>query len=227
MLKNNNQAGDLNKWINNSFKVNEKELEKAKKLYEIEYEWWGDVNPFKTNDDIKKAFINGDLTEVRGDENIKPIMRLLNPDLKKWLPYLSKDAHNLLIDLGKSWREKMNKENLSKDIKLSITSLTRSSEYQKEIISSGKLAVEGSSHTKGKSFDIDGCGYYEGEEAINPRFTDNYEDVYNSRVHTILRESLKDFKEKGLLNFIPEYEGTTNQCFHVTVAPEYIDESKN
>lgn len=227
MFKNNNQAGDLKKWLNNPFKADEKELEKAKDLYKIEYEWWGDLDPLETNNDINKSFIDGELVEVIEDENIRPIMRLQNPDLKKWLPYLSRDAHKLLIDLGKNWREKMNKENLPKDIKLSITSLTRSVEYQKEIISSGKLAVEGSSHTKGKSFDIDGCGYYKGEEAINPRFTDNYKDVYDTRVHTILREILQDLKEQGSLNFIPEYEGTTNQCFHVTVAPGYIDESKN
>ncbi|MEX0690045.1 MAG: DUF5715 family protein, partial [Candidatus Paceibacterota bacterium] len=108
----------------------------------------------------------------------------------------------------------------SKDIKLSITSLTRSSEYQKEIVNMGKLAVKNSSHTKGKSFDIDGCGYYQGEEAINPRFTEKYKEKYNPRVHKILEEILIEMKENDIINFIPEYYGTTNQCFHVTIAPK-------
>ncbi|MEX2411122.1 MAG: DUF5715 family protein [Candidatus Paceibacterota bacterium] len=218
-FKNNFHKKRFEKYLKNFFKVSEDELKKVKKLYEIEHKWWGKTKPFKINNDIEQAFQNGELVKIIEDKNFRPIMRLLNPDLDKWLPYLPHQTADLLKKIGNEWRKRVDEENISRNIKLSLTSLTRSVEYQKKIVEMGKLAVENSSHTKGKSFDIDGCGYYEGDKAINPRFTENYKEAYNSRVHQILEEILEEMKNEGIINFIPEYYGTTNQCFHVTIAP--------
>ncbi|MEX0689893.1 MAG: DUF5715 family protein, partial [Candidatus Paceibacterota bacterium] len=117
------------KHLKNFFKVPEDELEKVKILYELEHEWWGKIKPFETDQDIEKAFQNGKLVKINIDENIKPIMRLLNPELTKWPPYLLPETADLLKKIGEEWGKRLNKEGVSKDIKLSITSLTRSSEY--------------------------------------------------------------------------------------------------
>lgn len=207
------------KHLKNNFKAPKEEQKEIEKLYEIEYQWWGEEKSFQTQEDIQSAFEDGQLEKVDSDENIQLIMRFSNPELKKWKPYLDKKTADILKEVGRRWRKEADKNNIEKDIRLAVTSLTRSVEYQKEIIEKGKLAVENSSHTKGKSFDIDGCGYYKGDEAINPRFTESYKNTYNPEVHTILKKILEKMKKNGRINFIPEYTGTTNQCFHVTRAP--------
>ena len=122
----------------------------------------------------------------------------------------------LLKEVGRKWRGKMTAENLSKDILLAVTSLVRSVEYQENLIKRGKLGMPDSPHTKGQSFDIDGCGYYDNGKAINPRQSENYRDIYNPHVHHLLKETLEEMKKENCLNYILEYENTDNQCFHVT-----------
>lgn len=53
-----------------------------------------------------------------------------------------------------------------------------------------------SSHTKGQSFDIDGCGYYENDNVVNPRQTANYYDIYNPLIMRALKETLEEMKKK-------------------------------
>ncbi len=202
--------------LDNPVKASAEEIKRVEKLSEIEREWWKNYPAYLTTKDILKGVEDGTLEKVEPDENINLIMRFKNPDLKDWQPYLHKDTALLLKEVGRKWRGKMTAENLSKDILLAVTSLVRSVEYQENLIKRGKLGMPDSPHTKGQSFDIDGCGYYDNGKAINPRQSENYRDIYNPHVHHLLKETLEEMKKENCLNYILEYENTDNQCFHVT-----------
>ncbi len=211
--------------LENPTRASMEEIKKVEKLSEIKREWWKNSPAFLTTKDILEGVENGILDKVESDENVKLIMRFENPDLKDWQPYLYRDTALLLKEIGRKWREKMNRGNLPKNIILAVTSLVRSVKYQEKIIERGKLAISNSPHTKGQSFDIDGCGYYENDSVVNPRQSENYKDVYNQRIHQLLKESLKEMKKGNCLNYILEYENTDNQCFHITRNPavEFYD----
>ena len=148
-------------------------------------------------------------------------MRFANPELEDWQPYLRRDAASLLYEITKNWRVKMTNAELSRDIRLSVTSLVRTTNYQIKLIELGKLAMLDSAHTKGEAFDIDGCGYYDAEENINPRQNKNYRVLYNPLVHQLLQKTLEEMKLEGKLNFVLEYKGSTNQVFHIARSPRY------
>jgi len=212
---------DLFLKLENPAKASAEEIERVRKLSEIERKWWKNYPAYETVDDILKDAEKGVLMKIESDEDFKLIMRFENPDLKDWQPYIHKDTALLLKKVGEKWRQKMIQNGLSDKIILSITSLIRTAEYQEKLTKRGKLAMPNSPHTKGQSFDIDGCGYYENNKAINPRQSENYKDFYNPRVHQLLRELLEDMKKENCLNYILEYEDTDNQCFHITRNPDY------
>lgn len=198
------------------------ELEKVRELSEMERAWWRDFSPYETNEQILEDFEKGALERIEDDENLKLIMRFSNPELEKWQPYLGKEAARLLREAGERWRERMKAAGLPDDIRLAITSLIRTKKYQEEIIKAGKLAMPNSPHTKGQSFDIDGCGYYIKDSVVNPRQCENYLKIYKPLVHQILKEVLDEMKEDEFLTFIQENKGTDSQCFHVTRNPSYL-----
>ncbi|NOY35435.1 MAG: hypothetical protein GXP44_00715 [bacterium] len=198
------------------------ELEEVRKLSEMERAWWRDFPPYETNEEILDDFEKGILAKIGDDGNLKLIMRFSNPELEKWQPYLNKEAARLLREVGERWREKMKAAGLPDDIRLAVTSLVRTKEYQKEIISAGKLAMPDSPHTKGQSFDIDGCGYYIEDSVVNPRQCENYREIYKPLVHQILKEVLEEMKNEGRLSYIQEYKNTGNQCFHTTRNPSRL-----
>ncbi len=198
-----------------------KEMEEVKKLSETERAWWRDFPLYETNEQILEDFEKGILAKIEDDENLKLIMRFSNPELENWQPYLAKETARLLREVGEKWREKMRSAGLPDDIHLAVTSLIRTKKYQEKIIKAGKLAMPDSPHTKGQSFDIDGCGYYIEDNVVNPRQCENYQEIYKPLVHQILEEILSEMKDKGRLSFIQEYKGSDNQCFHMTRNPAY------
>jgi hypothetical protein len=116
------------------------------------------------------------------------------------------------------------------DVRLSVTSLIRSSEYQANLAQKRrKLTIDpltnpvGSSHERGLAFDIDASGYYrwtpDGFQAVHPR-SEDYLDNYNPLVHSVARTILEHLHDQELVNFVPELEGTQEACFHVCVHPE-------
>ncbi len=198
------------------------ELEEVRRLSEEERMWWKDFLPYETTEQILKAIERGILEEIKGDENFRLIMRFSNPELEKWQPYLDKNAAALLSEVGERWRKKIKVSRLPNDICLALTSLVRTKKYQEEIINAGKLAMPDSPHTKGQSFDIDGCGYYIGDSVVNPRQCENYQEIYKPLVHQILKEVLGEMKNEGHLSYIQENKNTGNQCFHITRNPAYL-----
>lgn len=194
----------------------EKQLEEVRKLSEKERAWWANVPAYETNEEILENFEKGILVKIEDDENFKLIMRFSNPRLEDWQPYLSEEAAALLREIGKRWRGKMKAVRLPDDIRLAVTSLVRTKKYQEKIIAAGKLAMPNSPHTKGQSFDIDGCGYYIENSAVNPRQCENYKEIYKPIVHQVLKDVLDEMKDEGVLYYIQEYKNTNNQCFHIT-----------
>ena len=207
--------------ISNPVIASREEREMVRILAEIEHDWWGDIESYKSVEDILNDVENGNLVEVLPDENFHLIMRLTNPDLENWQPFLRRETYHLLREVVRRWRNKMNERNLPKNIKLAVTNLTITKAYQREIIKQGKLATDKASHSKGQSFDIDGCGYYEDDVAVNPRFTENYKEVYRPEVHELLKEVLDEMTKEHVLHYILEFAGTDNQSFHITRSPEY------
>lgn len=211
--------------LESQVKASAEEKERVKNLSEIERKWWKNYSAYETADDILKDVEKGVLAKIESDKNFKLIMRFGNSELKDWQPYLHKDTAYLLKKIGEKWRGKIKQANLSDEILLAVTSLIRTVEYQEKLIKKGALAMPDSSHTKGQSFDIDGCGYYENDNVVNPRQTANYYDIYNPLIMRALKETLEEMKKENYLNYVLEYENTNNQCFHITRNPDYRPEN--
>lgn len=212
---------DLLLKMDNPTRASVEELERVRRLSEIERNWWRTLPAYETAEDIMRDVESGFLKKIESDENLKLIMRFENSDLKEWPPYLPKETAALLKEVGRRWREKAAQKEISEETRLAVTSLIRTTAYQEELIKRGKLAMPESPHTKGQCFDIDGCGYYNGGKAVNPRQTDDYQNSHNPNVHETLKETLEEMKAENCLNYILEYKGTDNQCFHITRNPAY------
>ena len=221
MLDDKKHKKRFNDAINNPVIASREERERVKRLAETELEWWGHIKSYKKPEEILKDAETGKLVEVLPDDSFELIMRLINPKLENWQPFLKESTYHLLREVIRRWRNKMDSNGLPKNIKLSVTNLIITKEYQRKIIKLGKLATDKASHTKGQSFDIDGCGYYMDGTAINPRFTENYRKIYIPEVHKLLKEVLDEMTEEKVLHYILEFEGTNNQSFHITRSPAY------
>ncbi len=223
--------------------VSKEDLEKISVEHKIERDWYKDIPVFRDSNAIKMAYKKGVLVKVEANNNLLPIMRLRNPKLEDpYPPFLTIKAHKLLIAICDEWREKMLAEGFSSNIRLAVTSLTRSYEYQQQIVASGKMALSDGPHLRGEAFDIDGCGYYDWDKPVNPRqqkvgrqFQEAFEEIgaglakpeiedynlYQRRVHEILQEVLNKRAEAGELHYLHEFPNTTNTVFHVARNPNY------
>ncbi|HEY4498419.1 MAG TPA: DUF5715 family protein [Candidatus Paceibacterota bacterium] len=221
LLNHKNHLRRLKAAITNPIRATKKEKEEVREQTEVERSWWTEIKPYESLEEIASDFASEKLVRVKPNSDFKLIMRFANPELEDWQPYLRRDAASLLYEITKNWRVKMTNAELSRDIRLSVTSLVRTTNYQIKLIELGKLAMLDSAHTKGEAFDIDGCGYYDAEENINPRQNKNYRVLYNPLVHQLLQKTLEEMKLEGKLNFVLEYKGSTNQVFHIARSPRY------
>lgn len=202
-----------------SRKAAPEELKEVERLLAREREWLKDEPTFKNNMEVAQAIAEGSLHRLESDNNIRLIMRLESPEFTDWIPYLLDPAADLFHEIGARWREKMVKYGLPDDIRLAATGMLRTTEYQKELVAKGDLAVQGGPHAKGYSFDIDGCGYYDKDGSINPRQSDRYKEKYIPKVHELLKETLDELKKEDRLSYILEFPGTSSQGFHITKNP--------
>jgi hypothetical protein len=218
----------------------------------LERSWYESAYRYPTNWDILRDAEAGKLTKVVGDENIKPPMRFLNHDLHHvYPPYLLPYAAETLQILGRLWREEANTLGVHPDIRLSVTSLTRSEAYQKELVAKGKLAVLDSTHLTGATFDLDLGGYrivnfFEGrdavvslreparQETIAAAFKTDYgaasadapirlgPEMFDHAVPQALMAAATILYEGGLINMVPEMVDTPNCALHISVAPPRV-----
>lgn len=202
-----------------SRKAAPEELREVDRLLAQEQEWLKNEPSFKNNKKVAQAIADGSLHKLESDDNIKLIMRLESPEFTDWIPYLLDPAADLIHEIGMRWREKMTEHTLPNDIRLAATGMLRTTEYQKELVAKGDLAIQDGPHAKGYSFDIDGCGYYDAQGSINPRQSDQYEKKYIPKVHELLKETLEELRQKNKLSYIIEFPGTSSQGFHITRNP--------
>ncbi|TAK89499.1 hypothetical protein EPO04_00055 [Patescibacteria group bacterium] len=227
--------------LQSNIAVDKKYLERISREHKIERDWYEKVPSFPTNSDIIDAANKGVLVKVVETPDYLPIMRLRNPKLHdEYPPYLTKASAALLGQITAEWRKRMLAEGFDKNVRLAVTSLTRSQEYQDQIVASGKMALSDGPHLRGEAFDIDGCGYYVGDKPVNPRqkkvggeFHKAFEQMdaglpepelidyseYQPRIHEILHEVLNDLMAKNKLHYLHEFPNTNNTVFHVARNP--------
>lgn len=139
-----------------------KEFQEAQKILQRELDWHQSSARFQTNDDVSEAFMEGRLIRVTPTDHFRPIARLLNPDLQEtYPPFLTKKALKELKKVTKSWHKLVNKlDKQYKDLRVPVTSLTRSQKYQNGLVKLGKFATPHSTHCTGYTFDLDASSYY-------------------------------------------------------------------
>jgi hypothetical protein len=226
----------------------EADLEKALVDTERERDWYSDVPGFETNADILRAHEAGKLALVRETELYRPATRFLNPDLHHiYPPFLSFSAHDLLEKIAQQWRHHADILGVPDDIRLSITSMTRSIAYQRELVAAGKLAVDDSTHTKqeGGASDADLGGYYQGfgadlkaislrtpaqQAPIRQIFAEELKaygmqptlvgpEYFDPRVPKALGLATQQLHEQGVMNAVEEFPDDPNNCLHMAVNP--------
>lgn len=136
------------------------------------------------------------------------------------------EAEALLYIISKKWRDriKLQRDLPQNQVFISVTSLFRSAEFQRELIEEGANAAEVSSHQAGMTIDIDPNGFYAGPElkSVNVEMG-SIEPIYKIVLADVLSDLSPDkcnlILEKGyrvIDGKIQEYDS----CFHICVKPE-------
>jgi hypothetical protein len=220
-----------------------------------ERQWYANHPRFQTNGDIVAAAAQkwrGPLRWIHPDNNVEPIGRLRNPELREiFPPYLLKSSAVALKAIGRAWRRELIASGINQpELRLAVTSLARSQEMQDKIVADpGKLAVSDSTHIVAAAFDIDASGYYikdrrglvsithpdrsKFKEAIisgrlrgmvsHPYSSPPTSEVFNPAVIDALVNVSGRLHELGLINRVLEYTDTPNQCVHIAPNPTTID----
>lgn len=207
---------------------------------------------FATNDELQRALSSERLVPVRPTANYRPATRFLNPALAEaYPPYLRPATVAALDDLAGLWRTIADGLGVSPDVRLSVSSMSRTEEYQEGLVRAGKLAVIGSSHTAGFAVDIDRSGYYvendEGVRSVTLRPVEYHlavggllhdlagsngfagavslagqDEGFDMRVPFALEQAADLMAGAGYINPVYEFSGTPNACLHVGVRPDYL-----
>jgi hypothetical protein len=122
-------------------------------------------------------------------------------------PYLTPETAQLLEDIGKRFRKKLDENNMG-DYAFNITSLLRTKESQKNLIRSNVNASSNTSHLYGTTFDIAyNC------VARRPFLWINV-DAYDARAIKLLSEAIGELRRERRCVVVTE---RIEKCFHITV----------
>ncbi len=126
-----------------------------------ETEWYEGAVKYRTPYDIATAIFNDELVEFVNDDNIRRLPRF---DLEYpgcW-PVLALHSVVAAHDYGRLWRKVLTEEyGIDRpELRLAMTSMTRSEDYQNELVRQGRFASPKSKHMAGVAFDFDDSGYY-------------------------------------------------------------------
>jgi len=236
-------------------RATDQDIEAARQATGVEREWYDGYTRYPDVDRIKAAYSLGRLVKVFPTDLYRPITRFLNPVLHdRWPPFLSEGAYIALDSLAVMWRRQADVFGVGSEVRLSVTSLTRSVVYQDELIANGKLAVADSTHTAGGAFDIDLSGYYEvngtntpavislrtPEEQAPIRQAFNGRELGAAGMHPFIRPTSEfdpavslalvaaadAMAEEGLINRVVEFPGTNNSCLHIAANPNVFTGSR-
>lgn len=220
-------------------------------LYEVqlavmlERPWMDGLPRYGTNEDLLKAAEAGLLVNVHETANFRPLPSITNPGPhRQSFPFLLPEAHVALVNFSQAWREKAWAMGIPDDVKLSVTSLARSTQRQQELLAQGKLAVEDSSHERCSAWDIAAADYYivNALEIISvslrpPEMARPFEEAYRAmgaplvqtkrlgpehfdyRVQVALKEVAAQWHAMGLVNAVDEFEKShpDNEIIHFGV----------
>ncbi|MEK7505876.1 MAG: DUF5715 family protein [Patescibacteria group bacterium] len=129
--------------------TSEKELKGILSAQQIEREWWGDKPEMSSLEDLKKALESGLASIVpEVGKGYK-----ISEKVPKEFRMLEKETFNLLNKIAGEWAGGVTRENGEK-VFLVVSSLARTTDYQRELIAAGYPAAEHSTHTKLGAFDI-------------------------------------------------------------------------
>jgi uncharacterized protein YcbK (DUF882 family) len=129
-------------------------------------------------------------------------------------------------EIGRRWREKLKELGFEnpQNIYLSITSLYRDEELQKQLQAKTGNASNTSSHLLGAAADIDPNGFYLKQEnefkSINDK---NYDQTKIAMLRDSLLEILDQMEQEELISFIKEYKQGKESgysCFHICPNPK-------
>lgn len=216
-------------------------LEKTKR----EEIWYDGFERFVTNADITAAAEAGKLQQVEPDENIMPIYRLRNSEMREaYPPYLLPVSALALSAVGRMWRQELRMRNIDDPhLRLATTSFVRSEEAQAVLVADPtKLANPNSTHCVGGPFDIDESGYYwQGNDGVLYKVSHPDRDKnlsaaigeslgntppppdapvqFEPAVMGALVDIATRLHEKEWLNNVTEYERLPNQCGHLAPNP--------
>ena len=196
------------------------ELRRIENHVAVEQAWWS--NHIIENE--QQAISNGLLYEVADQGNgyylTGQLRRRDHPNT------LSANAIRLLEEIGEWWSRYIGVSKTER-LFLSVSSLYRSPELQRQLVANSYLATRGvSSHCSGNAIDFDPNGYYKALGSLKNPVNSRSQD-FNSKAAYFLRVVLYFLQSQGKCNVIMEkkfylHEGAIisyHACYHVCVSP--------
>jgi hypothetical protein len=125
--------------------TSEGELNEILEKQKVETRWWREVDPVDTIKEIEDRVQAG--TAVRLPDS--GLGYQISPGVRPEFRVLEVNTKKLLEDVAKKWVEVLRQRRInSESAFLRITSLARTTEFQKQLIQQGYPAAENSTHTK-------------------------------------------------------------------------------
>lgn len=226
------------------------ELERVRDGMRREQEWLKNERRYMTNADVLAAALLGELVRVEATDDYRPIRTFLEPkNLHKYHPFLKPGAVEVLDTIGERYRQRLERLRLGYEIRLPVTSMTRSMERQAELTGlPGKLVLppRESGHSTGWDFDLDSSSYYRREDgrwlSVSRRNPEKQQrlfqakakllgaiatpslvakpETYDPRPRLELHRVIAELYAAGRLSPVVEYPNTPNEVIHVGVNPE-------
>jgi hypothetical protein len=127
------------------------ELRRILAAQEIETKWWGDQPTMDKEADIARALEAGWAVTVPAiGEGYK-----ISANVRENFRVLDKNTFSVLQEVASNWLQELQSRQIKNEgLFLVISSLGRTTEFQKELIAQGFPAAENSTHTKLGAFDI-------------------------------------------------------------------------
>jgi hypothetical protein len=164
------------------------------------------ISPFKTTKDFREGI--DDMVDSHRLKKISSNKYYVIKSLSHSHPYLTPRTANLLEDIGKRFRKKLDDNGMNK-YSYEITSLLRTKESQRSLSRLNVNAASNTSHMYGTTFDI---SY--GSVVKRPLPWMKVE-VADAKAIKLLSETLSEFRREGRCVVVTE---RIEKCFHVTIA---------
>lgn len=199
-------------------KLRDSERLRVRREAAIELEWWRDY----IIDDCVDAVRSKVLVRVPNEGIGFRLTSCLRDGREPY--WLRQDALDILTVVGQRFYNDLRNNHLPVDVLLSISSLYRSAELQRELIESGANAAEISSHQAGVAFDISPNGYYKG---IGKTSTTRGMESFDDENFVRLDHLLEGMENNGFCHVIREYGFREDgdqisqymSCYHVCAVP--------